>query len=145
MIVLVVLSLMTAGGAVYLAWKSGSGESTEDETAEEPVHQPPIFVELEPFTVNLTSSTGASRLLYVGITFKVADQQTQAVLEEYLPQVRSRLLMTLSDEQIDELSDAAGKEQLADRLVATLTEPPLAESQPELAIDEVLFTEFIVQ
>ncbi|NBC50108.1 MAG: flagellar basal body-associated protein FliL [Gammaproteobacteria bacterium] len=145
MIVLVVLSLITAGVAAYLAWQSDIGGTDGDQAAEQTVREPPIFVELEPFTINLSSSTGSSRLLYIGITFKVGNQQTKAILEEYLPQVRSRLLMKLSDEQVDELTTAAGKEELAGRLVSTLRSPPLADDQPELVIDEVLFTEFIVQ
>jgi flagellar FliL protein len=145
MIVLVVLSLITAGVAAYLAWQSDAGGTNGDQATEETEREPPIFVELEPFTINLSSSTGSSRLLYIGITFKVGNQRTKAMLEEYLPQVRSRLLMKLSDEQVDELTTATGKEKLADRLVATLTSPPLAKDQPELVIDEVLFTEFIVQ
>jgi len=142
--VLVVLSVITAGVAAYLAWQSSSQYATDDDAAAL-AREPPIFFELEPFTVNMSGSNGASRLLYIGITFKVGNQATRTILEEYIPQVRSRLLMKLADENVDELTRTEGKEQLAEGLVGTLTNPPLAEPPPELVIDEVLFTEFIVQ
>jgi flagellar FliL protein len=143
-VVLVVLSVITAGVAAYLAWQSSTQNAREGENSALE-REPPIFFELEPFTVNMSGTNGASRLLYIGITFKVGDQETRAILEEYIPQVRSRLLMKLADENVDELTHTEGKEQLAERLVGTLTEPPLAEPPPELVINEILFTEFIVQ
>ena len=147
MVGLVILSVSVAGVAVYLVWESNAnapaGEADDKKATSE--RRSPIFVEIEPFTINMTNARGASRLLYIGMTFKVGNEVTRDILEEHLPQVRSRLLMQLSDEPVDELTTTEGKRQLADKLVAALQEPPLTEHQPELALEEVLFTEFIVQ
>jgi flagellar FliL protein len=151
MAMLVVLSVTTAGVAVYLAWDAnsdGTGEEQEQgqaKTTEQKARQAPIFVDIEPFTINVSSSSGTNRLLYIGMTFKVGDQQTRQILEDHKPQVRSRLLMTISEQKVDELTQVDGKKRLAEKLIAALETPPLTEPPIALAIDEVLFTEFIVQ
>jgi flagellar FliL protein len=143
-ITLVILSVATASFAVYLVLRSTDGSGSGDKVAFSE-RRKPIFVEIEPFTINISSSSGASRLLYIGMTFKVGNEETREILEGYMPQVRSRLLMHLSDEKVDNFGGAEGKAKLAEDLMVTLQEPPLAEHQPELAIEEILFTEFIVQ
>lgn len=144
MVGLVILSVSVASVAVYLVWESNENAPAEENKAAGE-RRSPIFVEIEPFTINMTNSRGASRLLYIGMTFKVGNEVTRDILEEHLPQVRSRLLMRLSDEPVDELTTTEGKRQLGDKLIAALQDPPLTEHQPELALEEVLFTEFIVQ
>jgi flagellar FliL protein len=143
MIALVMMAIIAAGLSVYLVLQSSSeGEPPEEVVVE---RRPPIFVEIEPFTINMKSSGGVSHLLYVGMTFKVGSEETREIMHEHMPQVRSRLLMQLSAEDVDELTSIEGKTQLAERLITSLQEPPLSEFQPELALEEVLFTEFIVQ
>lgn len=143
MVGLVVLSITAAGVSAYLAWQSAEDTDGNEEVA---IERPkPIFVEIDPFTINMESSTGASHLLYVGMTFKVGSEDTREILNEHMPQVRSRLLMQLSAEQVDELTSIQGKTELAEKLMAAIQDPPFAEPQPKLALEEVLFTEFIVQ
>lgn len=142
MVGLVVLSIIAAGVSAYLAWQARDGSAVEEATVE---RRAPIFVEIDPFTINMQSSRGVSQLLYVGMTFKVGNEETREILNEHMPQVRSRLLMQLSAEQVDELTSIEGKTQLAKNLMTAIKDPPFAEPQPELALEEVLFTEFIVQ
>lgn len=145
MIGLTVLSIGAAGTAAYLMWKTNNNNVPVEEEETGPIKRLPIFVDITPFTVNITSSRGVSHLLYIGMTFKVGTTETRDVLEEHMPQVRSRLLIALSSQKADELTSIDGKTQLAATLISTLQEPPLADYQPELALEEVLFTEFIVQ
>jgi len=142
---LIVLSLGAAAAAAYflLIPPETAGVESKEEAA--PIKQAPIFVDISPFTVNITSTNGVSHLLYIGMSFSVGSAETRDLLEERMPQVRSRILILLSGQKADELTSAEGKEQLASELVAALKQPPLADYQPELALEEVLFTEFIVQ
>ncbi|BBI58865.1 hypothetical protein HSBAA_01710 [Vreelandella sulfidaeris] len=78
------------------------------------------------------------------MTLRVGNEESKVILEEHMPQVRSRLLMLLSGKQADELTSSEGKQQLAQEIVNRLN-VPLAENQPPLDLREVLFTEFIVQ
>jgi flagellar protein FliL len=107
------------------------------------VPEAPIFVALEPFTVNLQPG-GRARFLHVGVTLKVADAKTQALIVQYLPEVRSRVLTVLSNRQADALVAAADKTQLAADLLAALNLPFAANMAPQ-KIASVMFTAFMLQ
>jgi len=104
---------------------------------------PPIFIALEPFTVNLQPG-GRSRFLHVGVTLQVVDAKTQALVVQYLPEVRSRVLAVLSNRQADDLVEAADKAQLAVDLTAALDRPFAAAMAPQ-KIANVMFTAFMLQ
>ena len=144
MIILVLLSSAGAAAAIYLVLdqrnSSDSGEA-QQQTVE---LTPPVFTHIEPFTVNLADDRYGSRLLYTGITLRVGNEQSKAIIEEHMPQVRSRLLILLSGKQANELTSTEGKEELAQAIISRLN-VPLTENQPPLDLREVLFTEFIVQ
>jgi flagellar FliL protein len=61
--------------------------------AEPPPPPAPVFFPLDTFTVNLGD---ADRVLYVGITLRLKDEATRSRLNDYLPEVRSRLLLLFS-------------------------------------------------
>lgn len=144
LVVLVVLSSTAAAVALFMVFSRPSGGEAQANEPQVPEYQAPIFVEIAPFTVNLADDDYGSRLLYTGISLKVADAQSREVLETHMPQVRSRLLTLLSGKRAADLTSPDGKRRLADLVIAAL-EAPMAETQPEMAIEDVLFTEFIVQ
>lgn len=104
----------------------------------------PVFVKIEPFTVNLRSDQFGPRLLYTGMTLEVQDGDTRQTLLDNMPQVRSRLLVMLSGLDAENISTTEGKTELAERIKVRLSEP-YPNSSAEIEIFEVLFTEFIVQ
>lgn len=120
----------------------GVEESTE--AVEDTAEQVALFVKIDPFTVNLQSDNYGNRLLYTGVTLQVGNEETQAFLQERMPQVRSQLLSLFSGREASTLITPQGKEQLRNDVLAVLR-TPMSPSQPELDLDDVLFTEFIVQ
>ncbi|CAH1042581.1 flagellar basal body-associated protein FliL [Halomonas sp. TD01] len=144
MIVLVLLSSAGAAAAIYLVLDQRGGNAENGETQQKVEHVPPVFTRIDPFTVNLADDRYGSRLLYTGITLRVGNEQSKAIIEEHMPQVRSRLLILLSGKQANELTSTEGKEELAQAIISRLN-VPLTENQPPLDLREVLFTEFIVQ
>lgn len=146
MIILVLLSSAGAAAAIYMVMGQGDngGENETTEAQAMPERQSPIFVDVEPFTVNLESDRSSSRLLYTGITLRVGNEESKQILEEHMPQVRSRLLMVLSGKKPSELNTSEGKKILSQEIIRQLSEP-LTENQPPMDLREVLFTEFIVQ
>ncbi|WP_026001925.1 flagellar basal body-associated protein FliL [Vreelandella stevensii] len=143
MIMLVLLSTAGAAAAIYLVLdQRGGAEGEVQQQTQAPT--PPVFTRIEPFTVNLADDRFGSRLLYTGITLRVGNEQSKAIIEEHMPQVRSRLLILLSGKQASELTSTEGKEALAQAIISRLS-VPLTENQPPLDLREVLFTEFIVQ
>lgn len=143
MIILVVLSSAGAAAAIYMVLdQRETAEGGEIQRVTE--RETPVFTRIEPFTVNLADDRYGSRLLYTGITLLVGNEQSKTIIEEHMPQVRSRLLILLSGKQASELTSTEGKEELAQAIISRLT-VPLTENQPPLDLREVLFTDFIVQ
>ncbi|MCE8014794.1 flagellar basal body-associated protein FliL [Halomonas sp. MCCC 1A17488] len=143
MILLVLLSTAAAGAAIYMVMNDRNEGDASLQT-QQIERQAPIFVKIDPFTVNLADDNFGSRLLYTGISLKVGADETREILIEHMPQVRSRLLMLFSGKQASELTTPDGKRRLSEEVIAVLSEP-LTEPQPSLEIQDVLFTEFIVQ
>ncbi|WP_163575927.1 flagellar basal body-associated protein FliL [Halomonas faecis] len=143
LLVLVLLSSAAAGVAIYMVMNN-EGNADDNLQSQQVERQSPIFVTIDPFTVNLADDRYGSRLLYAGISLKVDNQESRNILEEHMPQVRSRLLTLFSGKEAQDLTSPEGKRQLSQEVIATLSDP-LTERQPPLEIREVLFTEFIVQ
>jgi flagellar FliL protein len=137
LLALVVLGIAAVGGAyAYL----GKNHKTTGTIAPPP---DPIFVALEPFTVNLQPN-GRSRFLHVAMTLKVADAKSQEQLTKYLPEVRSRVLTVLSNRQSEVLLTAEEKAQLAGEIMVALNQP-FAANLASSKIASVMFTTFMLQ
>jgi len=108
-----------------------------------PLPPAPIFYELAPFTVTVENEV-AERILHVGITLRLADELSRKRLENYLPEVRSRVLLELSKLTPDDLQGSQGRVHLAHRIAETLNRP-FAPQPVGQYVTDVLFTTFVVQ
>lgn len=103
LLLLMVLVALLIGGSVggYLIWqKLNSPGATTAEA--KPVPPPaPVFFPLDTFTVNLVNKDNdLDRVLYAGFTLRLPDEDTSQRINDYLPEVRSRLLLLLSRQEI---------------------------------------------
>ena len=105
---------------------------------------PPVFFPLESLTVNLQSDDGAMHYLRAGLTLKLKDEKVQLLVTEHMPEVRSRVLLLLSGKRPDDLATVDGKKQLANELRASV-ETAASTAEKPVRVEEVLFTEFVVQ
>lgn len=108
------------------------------------VVETPIYLKIAPFTVNIKSDDRRPRLLYSGISFKLADKESEKFLNEHMTEIRSRLLMLVADCKAEVLVTPEGKADLTNRINEML-KLPFSDPQPEIVVNEVLFTDFIVQ
>ena len=129
--------LVTGGAAFYLL----RGSQVQAAPAVQPVK--PIFVVLEPLTVNLQSD-GRSKFLHLGVALKVSDETAQSRISESMPELRSRLLLLLSGRDPASLATPADKSALAEQIKAELNRP-LAAGLPPYGISGVVFNAFVVQ
>jgi flagellar FliL protein len=139
-LVLVAGALLAAAGVAgyfLLARAAAAG------TPGAPVTPAPIFVPLDPWTVNLQGD-GRTRFLHVGLTLKAADKATQDRIAEYLPEVRSRVLTLLSNRDPATLASAEDKTRLAGEIMAAVNRP-FAPGLPEQHVTHVMFTAFVLQ
>ncbi|MGB6055299.1 MAG: flagellar basal body-associated protein FliL [Burkholderiaceae bacterium] len=140
---LLLLTLLAVVGAGFAAWwffRPPAG-------AEAPVREapkPPVFIVVEPFTVNLTPGEAGDQYLQVALTLQVADQAQVDRIKLYMPQVRSRLLMLLSSKKASEISSVEGKKKLSEDIISQVTEPFVAGGDPQ-SVSDVFFTSFVIQ
>jgi len=103
----------------------------------------PIFYELAPFTVTVDNGI-AERILHVGVTLRLADELSRQRLENYLPEVRSRVLSELAKLTPDDLKGPSSRVALATAIAGTLSRP-FAPQPVGQYVTDVLFTTFVVQ
>jgi len=140
-IIIGVLVLLISGGAGYyfLGMKKDAPQEAEVKKVAEP--KDPIYVVLDPFTVNLS---GAGQYLQMAITLQMKGEKDGLRLKTYLPSVRSRVLSILSSKTADDISTEDGKEALKLQIKEVI-ERPFAEGSIAPEIAEVLFTAFVIQ
>ena len=114
-IVVVLLGASGGGGAWW--WLNRDAGAAQ---AKVPPSRPPVFLNLEPFTVNLLEEDG-EHYLQTSIVFQVADEKAVETMKAYLPVIRSRLLLLLSSKRPSEIASPAGKAKLVDELTGRRT------------------------
>ena len=111
-----VLMLGIAGGAGWYYTKVGNHNDKNAKKAEK-ISEKPIFVPLEPFTVNLQRES-ADQFLQIGISLKIFQPELEEQIKQHLPEIRSRLLVLLSGKHASELTTSQGKKRLVNEIIA---------------------------
>ncbi|RSZ57537.1 flagellar basal body-associated protein FliL [Massilia atriviolacea] len=148
---IVAVLVLGGGGAGWYFTQSKGGEEAE-ETAKPAkkkkkaakAHVPPVFAPLEVFTVNLQPDGEEEHMLQVSITLEMAGQEQADLVKNNMPKVRSRVLLLLSAKKASELSTVEGKTKLAEEIMEEIKKP-FAEHEDTQEINEVMFTQFIIQ
>lgn len=144
-ILLLLMTVAACGAAGYSWWllQQKDGSATAADKPQPPAA--PVFMPLDTFTVNLvTPDNNPDRVLYIGLTLRLPDEATRRQLNDFLPEVRSRLLMLLSRQEAAQLAGESGKQQLVAQIKDVLS-PPLVKGQPKQVVSDVLFTAFILR
>jgi flagellar FliL protein len=135
--VLLVVVLVVAFLVLFPKPDTAKGENPamveEDKT-------PPVYENLEPFTVNLADR---ETYLRVEIKLRMANPEVQEKLKEFMPDVRNDILNLLSSKQPDELSTPEGKIKLASDIQADIN--GLLKVKPDQGVKKVLFGDFLIQ
>jgi flagellar FliL protein len=139
MIIMGVLVLGAAGGGAWFFTRSSGGEAHEKP---KPAAKP-VFVSVEPFTVNLQPENG-EQYLQLQFTLQVANPEQEELIKANMARVRSRVLLLLSAKKASELTTVEGKHQLSNEIIASVKQP-FADKAPPQEVTDVLFTSFIIQ
>jgi flagellar FliL protein len=157
-----VLALVATGALLLLKKNKKANEEGADD--EEPAKveldkkHPPVFVPMEPFTVNLQPENG-EQYLQIVLSLQMSDAKTGEEVKAYTPEIRHRILMLLSGKKASEIATTEGRENLAKEIRgeanAALGYEPKASKKKKAAdgeedasggpVIEVFFTSFIVQ
>jgi len=166
----VLLVLISVGATFFIVSKMMAPKHVEegDESvaeASEPIAAPAIYYPLKPnFTVNFDVN-GRQRFLQTELTLMYRDPDVVKTLELHMPAVRNGLVMLLSSQVFDELQTVEGKEKLRAAALKTVQEiiakeesataekskekddkkDKDKEKKPQPNIEQVLFTQFVMQ
>jgi flagellar protein FliL len=142
-IILGLVVVLLAGGGAGAWWFLGQpAQDGKSAAAKKP--EPPVFINMDAFTVNLQNDGGNDQFLQTTFTMQVASQGDVDNLKLYQPQVRSRILLLLSSKTAAELTSVEGKRKLADEIIGQ-TRKPFAPNAPEVKVNDVFFTSFVIQ
>ena len=114
----IVLAVAGAGGGGWFFTKGKSGDRHAEEVKVIPP-KIPMFLPLDPFTVNLKSE-GSDQYLQMGISLKYFNPELEAKIKLNLPEVRSKILQLLTTKTANELLTGEGKNKLV-KQITTLT------------------------
>ncbi|MCL2644200.1 MAG: flagellar basal body-associated FliL family protein [Betaproteobacteria bacterium] len=119
------------------------------------LNKPPVFVQLEPFTVNLRAGEeGDNHYLQTDISLRVNDQKTAEALKGWMPEIRNRVNLILSSKSIFDIQEDFSHERIQNEILRGLNTlfgvppppPEVPQGQAPLGpIQGVLFVSFIVQ
>ncbi|HEY0819052.1 MAG TPA: flagellar basal body-associated FliL family protein [Rhizobacter sp.] len=116
-----VLALGGGGAALVMMKKKAAAEAEADEDGEhaqaesqrkDAAKNPPVFVPLEPFVVNLADKE-SDRYAQIGVTLEVEDAKFAEEMKAYMPAIRNGILMVLSHKTSGQLLSREGKLALA--------------------------------
>jgi flagellar FliL protein len=159
-IVMVVTVLGAVGGAIFWLTRSGrlpvqaAGTATPSSSKAEATPTPTKMVVLEPLLVNL-ADPGGTGYLRVVVALRVLDppsvkgdkpkeekppEKGKVIVNEGDIQIRDAALTVMGRETSEHLLSPDGKEALKSELKLAL-----AAHVPDIHVQEILFTEFLVQ
>lgn len=115
-LIIAIAALVVLAGGGAAAWFLLGGKHDKDaEHAEAEALKPPVYVTLEPFTVNLTSEA-TDRYLQVGIDLKVSAADITEKVKVHLPEIRNGILLLLTSKKVDDLASIEGKNTLREEI-----------------------------
>ena len=129
-IIIAIAAVVLAGGggaAAFMMKKKATAEAEAEGEGEGTAHAPakaaahhdpkavPVFVPLDPFTVNLADRE-AERYAQIGITLEIDDAKTGDQIKNYMPAIRNNILMAIADRTAGDLMGREGKTKLAEKI-----------------------------
>ncbi|MBP6849993.1 MAG: flagellar basal body-associated FliL family protein [Rhodoferax sp.] len=123
--VLVVVLALAGGGAFFFISKQRAAAADEGEH-EAVVHAeaggPPTYLPLDNMVVNL-ADPGGEKVAQIGITLELIDAKSVEKVKQYLPTIRSSVLLLVSQRTAEELLQREGKEKLAKDILREAARP----------------------
>lgn len=167
-VVVLVLVLGGAGALFFINQQRAAADGAEEEAV---VHAeaggPPTYLPLDNMVVNL-ADPGGEKVAQIGITLELVDAKAVEKVKQYLPTIRSGVLLLVSQRTAEELLQREGKEKLAKDILREAARPfgggdeedeaeaeqaagkkpkPAKRPKPrvQMPVTGVLFSSFIVQ
>lgn len=124
-VLVIVLALAGAAVAYVMSQRHALDEDEEGSAHAAKPSQPavvPTFLPVDTMVVNLADN-GGERFAQVGITLELADAKTAEHVKQYMPSIRSAVLLLISQKTSEELLRREGKEALAREILREVSRP----------------------
>lgn len=168
-IIAAVLAVVLGGGGAFFYMKKKAA-AAEDEEGGDQAHAAasakahpkaaPVYLPMDNMVVNL-ADPGGERVAQIGVTLEVLDADSSTLVKNYMPTIRSGVLMLVSKRTAEELLSAEGKEKLAEDILhetslpfgggeeeeetSTKKSKKTKKAPKQYPVIGVLFSSFIVQ
>lgn len=140
MIILASVLILASGGG-GAAWYFGMRGKSAEKAAETPKKKViPVFLNLDPFVVNLS---GSENYLQVGVVYALETNEISEAIKAHLPAVRSRVLLRLSAKTVADLTSLEGKQKLTEGILEDAKQS-LDETQRKGVVN-MHFSAFVIQ
>ena len=106
--------------------------------------EPPAYLALDPFTVNL-ADTDIDHYLQATIVLQVPGEQASEELKKHSAMIRDRILKLPSSSKAMDLRSVEGKQKLAQDIIDQIASAATDDEIEVPDIDRVFFTAFIIQ
>jgi flagellar protein FliL len=139
LLVIVALLVLASGGGGAWWWLNRDAGTAQASAAP----RAPVFMNLEPFTVNLMEE-GGEHYLQMSLVFQVTDEKVVETMKAYLPVIRNRVLLLLSAKRPSDIASPDGKAKLVSDVTAAVRES-IPGTTPERGILQAFFGAFVIQ
>lgn len=148
----IVLLVVVGGAAVWWFMLRSTAAPTPAEVAQQKL-QNTKFIDLGSLVTNLQSTDGSTHYIQVQIQLKTYDPSVEASVKSFMPEIRNGILLLLSAQNADTVSQPAVRDQLLQKIKAQVNKiletdgGALKKPQPDktLPIAAVYFASFVVQ
>ncbi len=123
-VLLMALALAGAGAWFYVSKQRAAPLEGEEEpvAAKAQAKGPPTYLPLDNMVVNL-ADPGGEKVVQVGITLELTDSQVLEKVKQFLPAIRSGVLLLVSQRTSEELLQREGKEKLQADILREASRP----------------------
>ena len=122
-VAVLILALAGAGAWFYISKQRAAMDADEEETVAKVEQKgPPTYLALDNMVVNL-ADPGGEKVAQVGITLELADSKATERVKQFLPTIRSSVLLLVSQRTSEELLQREGKEKLAADILLEASRP----------------------
>lgn len=146
LIIIIVAALALLGIAVGVTLMLLGGDDSEQAVTEEipaPTKEDPVYIELKPFTVNLSADDSVS-FLQVQIQILTYSSDVAEQLEKHRPLIRNNLTLLFAQQKSDDIRSPVGKQALQKKVLDTI-QGVIKKYGTGGEVDNVFFTNFVMQ
>ncbi|MDX5936074.1 flagellar basal body-associated FliL family protein [Acidithiobacillus thiooxidans] len=155
-LIAVIVLLVIAGAAVWWFMMRSTSAPTPAQVAQQQAQQKlknTKFIDLGSLVTNLQSADGNTHYIQVQVQLKTYDPTVEASVKSYMPEIRNGILLLLSAQNADTVSQPAVRDQLLQKIKEQVNKvletdggalaKPAPEKTPPIAA--VYFASFVVQ